>query len=185
LADASHLLLLGGHVLAQPDPAPLAGLGAAPQLLLRAGHRVVAVGRLAVVAARIGPSDRAASGLVASLLAGVAGAVVQAVVAPELLLLGLREVAVRVDAAGVFDQLLLVGDLDVVASRVGLGQRDEGRLGTEQTGVDQRPLRLAGLVVDIDGLDGADLVAVPVDHGPPLPTANRVDVNHGGSSLPS
>jgi hypothetical protein len=108
----------------------------------------------------------------------VAGAVVEAVVAPELLLLLLGQVAVGVDVGGVLDPLLLVGDLDLVAGGAGLGDGHEGRPGAEQAGVDQGPRRLAGLVVDIDGLDVAELVAVAVDHGAALPATDGVHVYH-------
>src|SRR5215211_4560227 len=94
---------LGGHVLAQPGPAPLALGGADPQLLLRAGHGLVG-GR---------PRDIPADGVAVLVGLGPAGvglagrpggrvpAVLPAVVAPELLLLLLGQVAVRVHVGGV------------------------------------------------------------------------------------
>jgi hypothetical protein len=117
------LLLLGGDGLAQPGPAALAGLGADPQLLLRAGHGVVG-GRARGVAADGGVLDLVVDA-VAVPVGGVgvpgggpaliAGAIVEAVVGPQLLLFGLRQVLVGIDPGGVLDQLLLVGNLDLVA----------------------------------------------------------------------
>src|SRR5215217_413193 len=66
--------LLGGHVLAQPDPAPLPLGGADPQLLLRAGHGLVGGRPEGVWAGRAPPGG---------------AVVVEAVVAPQLSLLGL------------------------------------------------------------------------------------------------
>src|SRR5215212_4115490 len=176
-----HLLGLGGHLLAQPGPAPLAGLGADPQLLLGTGHGLVG-GRPRDIPADgvavfvgLGP---AGAGLGGRPGGRVAAAVLQAVVAPELLLLLLGQVAVRVHVGGVLDPLLLVGHLELVAVGGGLGDGHEGRAGAEQPGVDQGPLRLAGLVVDVDGVDVADAVAVTVDHRPALPAADRVHVYH-------
>src|SRR5215218_3516568 len=172
-----HLLGLGDHGLAQPGPAPLPGLGPDPQLLLGAGHGVVG-GRPRGVPAHGAVLDVVVDAVAVPVLVAAGGAVLQAVVAPQLLLLGLRQVLVGVDPGGVLDQLLVVGDLDLVAGAAGLGQRHEAGLGPEQAGVDQGPLRLAGLVVDVDGLDGADLVAVRVDHGLALPAADGVEVGH-------
>src|SRR4029453_11414430 len=104
--------------------------------------------------------------------------VVQAVVAPQLALLGLRQVPVGVDPGGVFDQLLVVGDTDVQVGRGGLGEGDEGGLGAEQAGIDQGPLGLAGLVVQVDGVDAADAVAVPIHQGAALPATDSVNVGH-------
>src|SRR5215217_9463935 len=171
-----HLLGLGGHVLAEPGPAALAGLGPDLELLLGAGHGVVGGGA----------GDVPADGVVAVVGGGVpvgvdvpgGGAVLEAVVAPELLLLLLGQVAVRVHVGGVLDQLLLVRDLDLVAAGGGLGDGHEGRPGAEEPGVDQGPLGLAGLVVDVDGVDVADAVAVAVDHRPALPATDRVHVYH-------
>src|SRR5215218_6154837 len=178
-----HLLGLGGHVLAQPGPAPLASLGADGQLLLGAGHGLIG-GRPGHVPAH-GVPVVVGGGVTVSLgVAGrgpadlVAAAVVQAVVAPQRLLLLFGQVAVGVHGGGVLDPLLLERHLDVVAAGGGLGDRHKGRAGAEEPGVDQGPLRLAGLVVDVDGVDLADAVAVTVDHGAALPAADGVDVGH-------
>src|SRR5215207_2800086 len=76
-----HLLGLGGHVLAQPGPAPLPGLGPDLQLLLGAGHGLVG-GR---------PGDVPADGVVPGVVGRAGGqatvgaglAVVHAVVAVQ------------------------------------------------------------------------------------------------------
>src|SRR5215218_4237769 len=135
------------------------------------------------VPARSAVLDVVVDAVAVPVLVAAGGAVLQAVVAPQLLLLGLRQMLVGVDPGGVLDQLLLVGDLDLVAGAAGLGQGDEAGLGPEQAGVDQGPLGLAGLVVDVDGVDGADLVAVSVDQGGALPAADGVDIGHVHSLL--
>src|SRR4029434_448050 len=91
---------------------------------------------------------------------------------------------VRVDPGGVFDQLLVIGDADVVVGLGGLGQGDEAGLGAEQAGGDQGPLRLPGLVVQVDGVDAADAAAVPVNQGAALPATDSVKVRHLRSFLP-
>src|SRR5215218_8633694 len=174
-----HLLGLGGDVLAQPGPAPLAGLGPDPQLLLGAGHGVVG-GRPRGVPAHGAVLDVVVDAVAVPVggVGGVAAVVVEAVVAPELLLLGLRQVLVGVDPGGVLDLLLVVGHLDLVAGTAGLGEGDEAGSAAEQAGVDQGPLRLAGLVIHVDGFDGADLGAVSVDHGGALPATYGIEVGH-------
>src|SRR5215211_2256172 len=159
---------LGGHVLAQPGPAPLALGGADPQLLLRAGHGLIG-GR---------PGQVPADGVGVGPGGPIPAAVVQAVVAPQRLLLLFGQVAVGVHGGGVLDPLLVERDLDLVAGGGGLGDRHEGRAGAEQAGGDQGPLGLAGLVIEVDGVDVADAVAVTVDHGGALPAADGVDVGH-------
>src|SRR5829696_4721739 len=177
--------LLCGHVLAQPHPPALAGLGADPQLLLRPGHRLIdasagrVVARLAPAGTRAGgPVDHLGAWLGLRRPARLGGAVVQAVVAPQLLLFSLGQVLVGLDAWGVLDQLLVIGHLDVVVALAGLCDWHEGGLGAEQASLDQCPLRLPGLVVGVDALDAADTVAVAVDHGAALPATDGVDVGH-------
>src|SRR5215218_3076908 len=177
--------LLCGHVLAQPHPPALAGLGADPQLLLRPGHRLIdasagrVVARLAPAGTRAGgPVDHLGPWLGLRRPARLGGAVVQAVVAPQLLLFSLGQVLVGLDAWGVLDQLLVIGHLDVVVALAGLCDWHEGGLGAEQASLDQCPLRLPGLVVGVDALDAADTVAVAVDHGAALPATDGVDVGH-------
>src|SRR5215216_1301857 len=158
--DRNGLLdLLGGDVLPQPDPAPLALGGADPQLLLRAGHGVIGPRPRGVSPDRVSAGPAPPGGAV----------VVEAVVAPQLPLLDLRQAPVRVDPGGVLDQLLVIGDNDVLVGLGGLGQGDEAGLGAEQAGVDQGPLGLAGLVVQVDGVDAADAAAVPIQPGCGLP----------------
>src|SRR5215204_1667904 len=129
---------LGGHVLAQPGPAGLAGLGPDPQLLLGAGHGLVG-GRPRGV-----PADRTVLDVVIDAVAvpvalpggrtgvGAVLAVVQAVVAVQLGLLVLGQLPVGGHAGGVFDLLLVVGHLDAVPGVLGLGEGHKGGLGGEQ-----------------------------------------------------
>src|SRR5215211_3185957 len=176
-----HLLGLGHDVLAQPGPAALAGLGPDLQLLLGAGHGVVG-GR---------PGDVPADGVVLGVVGRAGGpaavgavlAVVEAVVAVQLSLVVLGEGPVGRHDGGVLDLLLVVGDLDAVTGVLGLGERHEGGLGAEQAAGDRGPLGLAGLVVQVDGVDRAELVAGRVDHGAALPALNGVDVRHTDSLL--
>jgi Sigma-70 region 2 len=72
--------------------------------------------------------------------------------------------------------------LDVVAGGPCLAEGNQAGPATKQPGVDQRPVGLAGLVVRIEVVDGADAVAVPVDHGPAAPGDDGVDVGHGTPS---
>src|SRR4029453_5407701 len=58
---------------------------------------------------------------------------------------------------------------------LGLGQWHEGGLGGEQAPGDRGPLGLAGLVVQVDGADRAELIAGRVDHGAALPALDGVD----------
>jgi hypothetical protein len=87
-------------------------------------------------------------------------------VGEELALLRLAELAVGVDARRVLDVRLLDGHADVLADRARAAQRDEGLLRAEQPGVDEGPFGLAGLLVLVDVVDLADLVAVAIEHGP-------------------
>src|SRR5215217_6806950 len=83
--------LLGGDVLAQPDPTPLALGGADPQLLFRAGHGVIGPRPRGVPPPRTTAGGAPPGGAV----------IVEAVVAPQLALLGLGQVLVGVDSWGV------------------------------------------------------------------------------------
>src|SRR5215216_374450 len=185
-----HLLGLGHDVLAQPGPAPLASLGADPQLLLGAGHGVVGgrprgvaadctvlhvvIDAVAVPVARVDvlPGAGGQAGV------GAVLAVLEAVVAVQLGLLVLGEAPVGPHGGGVLDLLLVVGHLDAVTHGLGLGEGHKGGLGGEQAAGDRGPLGLAGLVVEVDGVDRAELVAGRVDHGAALPALNGVDVRH-------
>src|SRR5215217_3037022 len=161
-----HLLGLGGDVLAEPGPAALAGLGSDLELLLGAGHGVVA-----------GAGGQAAVGAVL--------AVVEAVVAVQLGLVVLGQLAVGLHGGRVLDLLLVVGHLHAVTDVLGLGERHEGGLGGEQAAGDRGPLWLAGLVVEVDGVDRAELVAGRVDHGAALPGLGGLDAwCWHGSSFP-
>src|SRR4029453_1054820 len=90
-------------------------------------------------------------------------------------LLVLGQVAVGLQRGSALDLVLVVGHLDAVAGVLGLGEGHEGDLGREQPAGDRGPLGLAGLVVQVDGVDRAQLVAGRVDHGPTLPTLDGVD----------
>jgi hypothetical protein len=88
------------------------------------------------------------------------------------------------DPRGALDLRLVVGDTDLVALDGRLVQRDERLGGAEQAGGDGDPLRVAGLVVQEDLADLADLVPVVVDDR----AAGReqvldlVSADHGDSS---
>src|SRR5512132_3192385 len=111
--------------------------------------------------------------------------VVEPVVAVQLGLLDLRQVAVRVDVGGLLDLQPLVRHLKLVAHLPGLGERHKRRAHAKQAGPHHRPLGPAGLVVQVDVDDLADLVAVAVDHDPAPPTTDRFDAGgrHVGSFL--
>jgi hypothetical protein len=164
--------LLLDDVLAQPGPAGLDPLGADPQLLLRAGHRVVGGRAGGVVAHGAVPVGVPVGAHVAGGGLGVPGggvglaveAVADAVVAVQLgLLLGGEVALLGLDPGSVLDPGLLVGHPQAVAHQLGLGQGHEALLGAEQAGADRRPLRAAGLVVEVDLADLAELAAVAVD----------------------
>src|SRR4051794_33396436 len=175
------LLVLGHHVLAQPRPPHFLGLGARPQPLLGAGHRgiggraggVVALGPVAQVAPGVVADDPAlvvlaplvAPGPLARQAAAVVAAVVEAVVAVELLLLLHVQVALTIDVGCVLDGGLVVGQRDPVAAELGALQRHEALVRTEQPGVHGDPGGLVGVVVVVDLPDLAELVAVAVVGG--------------------
>ena len=85
--------------------------------------------------------------------AGLRVVVPEAVVLVQRPLLGARELPVRVDVRRVLDVRLLERDLHPVTRRVGLLQRHEGALAAEQPGLDERPLGLVGVGVEVDLLD--------------------------------
>src|SRR4051794_19459331 len=189
--------LLGHDVLAQPRAAGLAALGPDAQLLLGARHRVVGGRTAGVVADGAAAAGVAvdvdvltAAGVEAALAvvaqAEALGAVLArplAVVAATvvlvqaLLLLG-RQLAVGVEVRRVLDLALLVRQAHRVALGRGLLDRDEAHVGAEEPGLDRRPLGLAGLTVEVDVLDRADLVAVAVDGLHPTPGLNVLKRRH-------
>jgi len=119
-------LLLGDDVLAQSGPAGLNLLRADLELLLGAGHRLIRRRPRGVVAlaARLLALSHAALSWQAGV--GAPLGVVQAVVAVQLRLLVLGEVALLdVDGGGVLDLVLGVGNGQPVVSEVCLGERDE------------------------------------------------------------
>src|SRR4029453_3408821 len=123
---------------------------------------------------RRGPAGRVPPGAGAA----VARVVVEAVVAPQLPLLVLRQVPVGVDPRGGPDPLLVVGNNDVIGALEGPSEGDEAGLGAEQAGVDQSPLGLPGPVVQVDGIDGADATAIPIQQDAAPPGTNGLSVGH-------
>jgi len=93
------------------------------------------------------------------------------------------DLAAGLHVGGVFDLVLVVGHLDAVTHGLGLSERHEGLLGAEQAGGDRGPLGLAGVVVEVDGVDRADFGAGRVDHRAALPVLGGVDVRHTDSLL--
>src|SRR4051794_37132744 len=169
-----HLVL--DDILLQPDTAGLALGRADSQLLLGARHPVSGVraadaaarpaalsGR--VVIARVDLAGR--RGAVLTVVPGGAPVTAIVVVEPALFLVG--QAPVGVDARRVLDLRLLVRDAHAVAGRAGVGDRDEGLLRAEQPGGDDGPFGLVRLLVEVDLLDRADLVAVVVDQGAAAP----------------
>ena len=189
LAGHRHrdLLVLGHHVLAQPGPAGLAGLGADPQLLLGAGHRRRrwsgrrCRGRRRGLDRRTSRSSRSASPspvacrpVSAAPVSDVPAsgrrrrgrAVADAVVAVELLLLLRRQVAVLGDVRRVLHLSPCRRPRVTRSPSNSAPCTGTKRLvGAEQAGVHGDPLRLVGVVVVVDRADLADLVAVPVVRG--------------------
>src|SRR3954453_19604894 len=148
--------LVGHDVLLEPHATALPRGLTYPQLLLGAGHRVVGLGAADV------PPDRVAVGRVAVTRARLA--VAHAVVLVELPLLRLRQLLIGIDLRRVLDLVLLVLHAQRVVLRARAAQRHERRLAAEQPGLDERPLGLARLLVQVDLLNRADLVATGVDH---------------------
>jgi hypothetical protein len=95
-------------------------------------------------------------------------------VAVQLGLVVLRQLAVGLHVGGVFDLVLVVGHLDAVTHGLGLSEGDEGGLGAEQAGGDRGPLGLAGIVVEVNVGDRAELAAGRVDYHATLPVADGV-----------
>ena len=110
--------------------------------------------------------------------------VVQAVVAVQLGLLALGQLPVSLHAGGGLDLVPVVGHLDAAARGLGLGEWHEGGLGGEQAAGDRGPLGLTGLVIQVDGVDRAELVAGRVHHGAALPALNGVDAWWHARPLP-
>src|SRR6478752_3093379 len=153
-----HRLLFGDNVFAEPGAAGFDLLGADPELLLGSGHRLVGVraGRvITLAAAAVAPSCVTAVGDLPvpghALTAGVAE-VLLVVGVQRLLLVGV-EVAGVGDAGGVLHDGLVVGQDQVVAGEAGPGEWGEVFLHTEQSGVHGDPVRLPGLVVEVDLAD--------------------------------
>ena len=108
----------------------------------------------------------------------LAGAVVHAVVAVELLLVLRRQVPVLGDLRSVLHRGLVVGQGDPVTGELGARHRHEALVGAEETGVDRDPGGLVGGVVVVDLTDLADLVPVAVVGGGPDHGAQLVLSDH-------
>jgi hypothetical protein len=164
LADRHlHRLGLGDDALAQPGAARLDGLRADREVLLGARHRVVGVRPGGVV-----PGAR-----------GRLGGTDEGVVRVEALLLGGGELLVVRDARGVLDELLVVGEHELVPAQVGVHERDEAGRAAEQAGAhgDEGAVGAGGRLVDVDDL--ADLLAVLADGGRAGQAAELVAADHG------
>src|SRR4051812_17024988 len=159
--------VLGHDVLAQPR-APGLPLGRAdPQLLLGPRHRLIgrraggvmadcaAAGALAVGHVEIG---RVVPGREAGVRRRLA--VVEAVVAVQRGLLLPGQLTVGLGVGCVLQLILAVRQLHAVAGVRGLGQRCEADLGAEQARLDGGPPGLAGVTVEVDVGDRAELLAV-------------------------
>jgi hypothetical protein len=90
-------------------------------------------------------------------------------VAVQLALLVLGQLPVGRHRWRPLDQGLGEGDADGVAFLAGADQGNEGSGGAGAGGVEQRPLWLAGDLVQVDGLDVAERLAVVVDKAAALP----------------
>src|SRR4051812_6411810 len=123
-----------------------------------------------------GPRGVVAGGAAA---AGLGAAIVDLVVLVERPLLRVRQLAVGIDARRVLDVRLGVRHAHAVAPRARLRQRHERALAAEQPGLHERPLRLLGARVDVDLVDGADLVAVGVQEILALPLGDGLGIWHG------
>ena len=88
------------------------------------------------------------------------------------------EVAVVVKIRGVLDAVLGEGQVEFAVTKAVATQRDDGAAGAEEAVVDGDKVRLAGGVVDVDVLDGTDLVAVDVVSGCVCKVLNAVEVSH-------
>ena len=102
----------------------------------------------------------------------------QGVVAVEGVLVVGGEVAVVIKIRGVLDAVLGEGQVEVAITKAVAAQRNDGGAGAEQAVVDGDKVRLAGGVVDVDVLDGTDLVAVHVVSGCVCKVLNAVEVSH-------
>jgi Ethanolamine utilization protein EutJ (predicted chaperonin) len=102
----------------------------------------------------------------------------------ELALLLLGEPAVGIDARSVLDLGLLHRYLEIVALARRVTDRHERRLGAEEAGVDQRPLGLVALRIEVDLVDRPDLVSVAVDEVRTAPVAHLLLCRHRDASFP-
>jgi hypothetical protein len=87
----------------------------------------------------------------------------------QLALLVLRQLPVGRHPRRPLDQGLGEGDADGVAFLVGADQGDIGSAAAACAGLEQGPLGLVSGLVQVDGLDAAERLAVMVDKGAALP----------------
>jgi hypothetical protein len=96
---------------------------------------------------------------------------------PRLLVAG--QVTVLLDVGGVLHEVLVERHGHAVVRPARVRDRHEGRPRAEEAGVDERPLGLARLVVEVDRVDLPDLVAVGADERLALPVLNVLRRRHG------
>src|SRR5215212_669929 len=95
----------------------------------------------------------------------------------------MRHLLVDIEARGLLDEVLLERHLQVLVLVLsGTGDRYEGRLGTEETGLHSQPLRALRAIVIEDVIDLADLVAVDVIGMTAQPPVVRPNAGILGSS---
>src|SRR4051794_37407615 len=153
--------LLGNDVLAQARAPALARGSADTQVLLGPRHGVVG-GRAADVLAGV-TVPHAGRGLMPAVAGGCHGALLgigHAIVLEERDLLLLGELALGLDARRGLDLVLEHGNPDVLALRGRAGERHERPLAPEQAGVHRGPLWAFALVVEVERVDLANLLAV-------------------------
>ena len=97
-------------------------------------------------------------------------------------LLGLGQLVVGLDTGRVLDGLLVDRHTHVLAARGRSPQRHKALLGSQQPGVDERPLRLGALPAAVDLVDRADLLAVAIDERAPAKIVRLGELRHGSSS---
>src|SRR5215207_1202074 len=91
-------------------------------------------------------------------------------------LLLLRELDVGVDVRRLVEQGAVVRELQIVAGLRSVGERDDRLRRAEAPPLDAGPGRAAGLAVEVEPAQRAELVAIPVAHRAPTPGQRGVDV---------
>ena len=173
------LLVLGDHVLAQPGATGLAGIGADAKLLLGAGHGVVGGRAGGVVTDDAGLVDAVGASAVGGGCSGrgcglAAG---HAVVAVQVVLVGRGQRGVRVVVRRGLQCLLVERHGEGAVVPGALRQRHQRHVAAEQPALHRGPLRLVGVVVEVDRVDLAELLTVTAHDGG---AGHRVRVAHVG-----